>query len=121
MSVTVEKAVHGEAARQDISTIATYLQEVLGHRLTALAAGVGDAKAVRQWAKGERAPRPDTETRLRHTYQIVQLLMRFESSGTVRAWFIGMNPELEDQAPVLVLAEDPVQVMRAARAFLADG
>jgi hypothetical protein len=121
VAVAIERAVHGDAARQDIRSIVSYLEEVLGQRLTALAAGVSDAKAVRQWAKGERVPRPDTERCLRHTYQIAQLLMRSESSGTVRAWFMGMNPELEDMAPVLVIAEDPVRVIRAARAFLAHG
>lgn len=89
--------------------------------MTALAVGVSDSKAVRQWAQGERVPHPETEQRLRHAYQIVQLLVRSESSATGRAWFMGMNPELEDNAPVLVIAEDPTRVMRAARAFLANG
>ena len=43
------------------------------------------------------------------------------SIETVRAWFVGMNPDLDDRAPALVLGEDPVGVLQAARAFLAHG
>jgi hypothetical protein len=61
------------------------------------------------------------EQRLRHAFQIVQLLLERESAETVRAWLVGMNPELEDRAPVLLLAEEPTRVLQAARAFLAHG
>jgi hypothetical protein len=76
---------------------------------------------VGKWERAERTPHPDAERRLRHAYQIVQLLLERESAETVRAWFVGMNPDLDDQAPVLALAEDPVRVLQAARAFLAHG
>ena len=37
------------------------------------------------------------------------------------AWFIGMNPDLDDRAPALMLAEEPQEVLLAARNFLANG
>jgi hypothetical protein len=32
-----------------------------------------------------------------------------------------MNPELDDRPPAIVIAEDPVRVMQAARAFIDHG
>ena len=121
MATKVEQAVHGQAARTPISQVAAYLQDVLGQRLTAVVTGVSDAKAVGKWAKGGRSPQPGSELRLRHAYQIAQFLIQHESAETVRAWFLGMNPELEDEAPAVVVGEDPQRVLQAARIFLAQG
>jgi hypothetical protein len=104
----------------DVASIAEHLQDVLGQRLTALIVGVADAKAVGKWARRERTPHPDHEQRLRHAFHVTQLLLQAESAATVRAWFLGMNPHLDDQAPALVLRHDPLAVLRAARAFLAE-
>jgi hypothetical protein len=121
VATTTEQAVHGQSARAPLSAIASYLQDVLGQRLTAVVAGVSDAKAVGKWARGGRVPHPRTALRLRHAYQVVQLLIEVESAGTIRAWFVGMNPELEDEAPAIVLGKDPARVLQAARTFLAHG
>ncbi len=121
MAIAQEHHAHEQAQRLPISSVANHLQEILGQRLTAVIADVSDAKAIGKWAKGERTPHPDTERRLRNAFQITQLLVQTESSGTVRAWFTGMNPELGDRAPALVMAEDPVRVLQAARTFLANG
>ena len=65
--------------------------------------------------------------RLRAAFQIAELLIQSESPQTVRAWFMGMNPQLDDRSPALVLAaegNDQVQVrdvLHAARAFLVEG
>ena len=72
-------------------------------------------------AERGRSPQPDSELRLRHAYQIAQLLIQHELAETVRAWFLGMNPELEDEAPAVVIGEDPQRVLQAARTFLAHG
>jgi hypothetical protein len=89
--------------------------------MVAVIAGVSDAKAVGKWARGERAPHPDAERRLRDAFQITQLLLQHESAETVRAWFTGMNPDLDDQAPALMLADHPHEVLLAARNVLANG
>lgn len=119
--MALEQVVHGRAVRLTVPSIVSSLQDVLGQRLVAVIAGVSDAKAVGKWARGERSPHPDAEQRLRHAFQIVQLLLERESADTVRAWMVGMNPDLEDHAPALVLAEDPACVLQAARSFLANG
>ncbi len=118
---TRELPVHSRAVRRPISLVVAELQEALGQRLTAVIAGTTDGKAVWQWARGERAPHPRTEKRLRDAYQVVQLLLEQEGPETIRAWFIGMNPELDDEAPAIAIAEEPKLVLSAARAFLANG
>lgn len=121
MNVTIDQAAHRLATRLAVPSLAGSLQDVLGQRLVAVIAGVSDAKAVGKWARSERSPHPETEQRLRHAFHITQLLLQQESAETVRAWFIGMNPDLDDQAPALLLAEDPHAVLLAARNFLANG
>ena len=121
MSVTTEQAAHSLATRLEIPTLVRSLQDVLGQRMVAVIAGVSDAKAVGKWARGERTPHPETGQRLRVAFQVVQLLLQKESAETIRAWFGGMNPDLDDRAPALVLAENPLHVIQAARAFLAYG
>ena len=119
--VVVRQTAHTRAMRASVPEIATRLQEVLGQRLTAVVAGVNDAKAVGQWARGLRSPHPDAERRLRDAYQVVGLLLEYDAPETIRAWFGGMNPNLGDQPPALVVATEPGHVLEAAQAFIANG
>ena len=121
LAMHAEVDSHTVAVRTSVSQIASELERALGQRLTAVIAGVADAKAIGKWARGERAPRPDSEQRLRDAYYVVTLLGQAESPSTIRAWLCGMNPELDDRAPALVLAEDAPRVLQAARTFLAHG
>lgn len=109
-----------QPARVPVPEVARCLQDVLGQRLAAEAVGVRDPKAVGAWARGARAPHPATTLHLRHAYEVVQLLLEQEGAETVRAWFGGMNPELDDRSPASLLAADPAAVVGAARAFLAS-
>ena len=121
MNVTVEQATLRRATRIELPVLVRSLQDVLGERLVALIAGVKDAKTVRKWARGELSPHPEAERRLRDAFHVTQLLLQQECADTIRAWFIGMNPDLDDQAPALLLAENPQAVLGAARNFLAYG
>ena len=121
MALHIEISSHTAATRTPLPKIAGELEHVLGQRLTAVIAGISDAKAVSKWASGARSPRPDTEQRLRDAYYVTTLLSQAESPATIRAWFSGMNPELDDRSPALALAEDAPRVLQAARTFLAHG
>lgn len=121
MTATMERIAHEHATRATIRDMAMYLQSLFGQKLTATIAGVKDPKAVGQWARGEQVPHPGAERRLRDAYHVASLLMQVEHPQTVRSWFMGMNPQLDDRAPALVVGEDPVRVLQAARAFLAGG
>ena len=116
------REAHRQVTESSIEQITQYLEEVLGRKLVATLAEVKDPKAVARWASGERAPRPPAEERLRVGYQIFRLLLTAESPHTVRAWFIGLNPQLADESPLLVIREGRFQeAMVAARAYIAGG
>jgi RNA polymerase sigma factor (sigma-70 family) len=104
-----------------VAEISSYLQNALGPRLTALSVGVSDAREIVSWASGDLQPDADIAQRLHNVYAIVQLLLQVETPQAVRAWFLGMNPELDDRAPALMLADEPEVVAEAARNFAAAG
>jgi hypothetical protein len=120
----------GEAARDahrrtvSMSTadIARFLQDNLGQRLTARITNLSDHRQVGKWASGENTPRPEAEERLRATLQVLHLIQGAESLYTARAWLIGMNPQLNDEAPLTVIADGRYRdVMVAARAYVDGG
>ena len=116
-----ESWLAGKATWSGTPEVVAFLHDLLGERLTAVIAGVNNARAVGQWARGERTPHPGTERRLRAALQVAQLLLAVESPESVRSWFVGMNPDLDDQAPALALGDDPTRVLQAARTFLQHG
>lgn len=103
----------------DLPSLVRALDETLGKGLVAVIAGVDDARDIGAWITGEQSPQPDAECRLRDAFEITRLLLQRESAETVGAWFMGMNPDLDDQAPALLLGADPHEVLLAARNFLA--
>ncbi len=110
-----------QTAEPDVAAVASYLREQLGERITAVIGGVRDAGIVRAWAAGATAPDPETERTLRATYEVTRMLREVDCADTVRLWFSGMNTELDDRAPGLVIREDPAAVLSAARFYLAHG
>jgi len=58
---------------------------------------------------------------LRDAVGIAERLLAVEAKPTVRAWFAGKNPLLDDRAPAIVVRTDPQAVRSAARHFLAYG
>jgi hypothetical protein len=87
--------------------------------LLAVVVGVPSVRVIDAWVAGTAAPDPAQERLLRAAYEVVQTLLPWEAAATIRAWFAGMNPELDDRSPALVLAEDLAAVLRAAHAIIA--
>lgn len=113
-----------QAHKAPISEVAHLLQEVLSRRLTAYIVGVKEGKTVSRWASGEVTEIRDheTERRLRTAYQIALLLLTSDSPQTVRAWFIGLNPQLGDSSPADAIRDGQLKdALAAARAFVAGG
>jgi hypothetical protein len=53
---------------------------------------------------------------------VFQLLQEEESAHTIRAWFIGMNPQLNDKAPAMAIREGKTRdALVAAKSFVAGG
>jgi len=110
---------HRVATRTPAAEIAAALQQLLGRELTALISGIQSARTVGQWARGETDPHPANEERLRNAFRVVILLREGgETERTVRSWFTGMNPHLDDRAPAQVISEDPAAVLAAAKDFV---
>jgi len=57
---------------------------------------------------------------LQSALHVVELLRSQEDDETIRSWFRGMNPDLGDRSPALVVRDKPEDVIQAARAFLAQ-
>ncbi len=111
---------HRAAVETTTKDVVAYLEDTIGRGLTAHVAAV-HVKTVDRWRKGE-APRTDAERRLRLTYQVLRLLVSEDSPHTVRAWLIGLNPQLGDVAPADAIREGKLQdVMIAAHAFRSGG
>src|SRR4051794_31284261 len=92
---------HRDAMSSSIQQITDELQGLLSRRLTAVLANVKDGKTVTRWASGEITEvRFESEQRLRTAYEIMRLLLQYDSPQTVRAWFVGLNPQLDDTAPI---------------------
>jgi hypothetical protein len=118
---TAPQAGHRKAVEPGIPEITGYLQEILGQKLIAHIANESDPSTVAMWAAGQ-IPRAEHDQRLRCAYETVQLLITGESPDTVRAWFLGLNPQLDDQSPAQSIREgDFREVLVAAKAFLAGG
>ena len=117
----IAQAAHDAAVRVSVAEAARTLQETLGQSLTGLIADVRNVKAVGQWTRGTRLPHPEAAQRLRHAYQVVQLLRTVEQPAGIRAWFLGLNPLLDDTPPAIALRTDPAAVLKAARAFAFHG
>lgn len=117
---TTDGSAHRAAVRESVQSVTTYLCELLSGPLVGHITGV-EVSTVNRWAAGSSKPKTPTEKRLRDTYQIARMLSGADNSDTIRAWFIGMNPSLNDETPSDVLREDRArEVLAAARAFM-DG
>lgn len=114
-------AAHSEALQGSAYEISVELERVLGHNLVAVIVGK-DPRTVTRWVRKDTTPSTTDERKLRDTYQVYRLLSAVEGDHTIRAWFMGMNPQLDDEAPAEAIAEGNFKaVMSAARAFVTGG
>ena len=114
--------IEREAVTTALPGIAAFLQSTLGQKLTAYIAGLTDPKAVGSWIKGETAPRPPADMRLRYAFKIVRMLVEAYDAETAKAWLFGTNTRLNDEAPAYLLrraekVDDLLQLVPTARAF----
>ncbi len=126
MALTLDPVeIEHEAIRADIADVARYLQNHLGQKLTAYLAGVKDPKMVGRWARGTE-PRDAPAMRLRAAFQATRMLVAAYGHRSAKAWFVGSNTRLDDEAPAWVLryaqAPDDLRlVVPTARAFAGAG
>lgn len=112
---------HAKAIQADLADVVMRLSETLGNSLVAVMVG-RDAKTVGRWGAGSNVPGEREEALLRNTLQVVELLISVDSPSVARAWFMGMNPQLDDNSPAETVAEGRIRdVMAAARLFVDNG
>lgn len=128
LGAVVGTALAGRSMFQRVSVarMAGYLQRHLGQGVTAYLSGVKDAGTIGQWASGESRPVAPSDARLRFAYQAARRLVDAYDDETAQSWFVGMNPELDDEAPASVLRhgdglEAWSSVVSAAREFVESG
>lgn len=112
--------------RADLPTVVREVRDLLGARLGAYVAGVGETRALHEWADGARVPGPDAQRRLRLALQLATLIAGRDGAATAQAWFQGLNPQLDDRSPARLIREGDIddiggQVVSAARAFVVGG
>lgn len=122
MPVISPEQVADEATRLSIEEVAGYLQAQLGQRLTAYLGGVSDPKVAGRWASGKAEPRDAAQMRLRDAFQATRLVAEAYGAKTAKAWWVGSNTRLDDEAPALTVRyartpDDLSFVVPAARAF----
>lgn len=131
--VTASKALRDASAlvaRQDPAEHAQYLLRTIGPRYATVGLGLADARQLKAWAAGENHPREHAVAeRLQLLAQVVHAITALyppkgDGAANVAAAFLrGANPDLEDHAPLLVIANSSSpatqgDVLRALRAFL---
>jgi hypothetical protein len=114
------------SVRSDVPEVVEVLRGILGAQLVAYLGSVRETRAVRQWAEGTRRPSADVEQRLRTALHVAGVLAERDHARVAQAWFQGMNPQLDDEAPARLIREGDIdqigsRVLAAARSFAAVG
>ncbi len=84
-----------------VAEISEVLQTTLGQRLVAYALAEEDPQTIGRFARAEEEPSEETAATLRDLAEVVDTGLQIDGSEeVVRATMIGMNPSLNDQAPI---------------------
>jgi hypothetical protein len=111
---------HKHAMAAPIAQVVSELVGILGATTVAVIGGVMETRAVHQWTLGRA---PQRQHVLRFALQIARMIGSVEDNyESVRAWFQGSNPRLNDGIPALMLRDERLEniqagLMQAARAF----
>jgi len=116
-------AAHKESVHRPRAEQAAHVQHALGGRLAAAALGLRDTRTLQSWSRGGPIRGLNQEHRLQILYQVTTAIEAVYSSAVAAAFLRGSDPQLDDRAPMLVIAQgDPVaiqaEVMGAVEALL---
>lgn len=104
-----------------IHEVAGVLQEFLGQRLVAYGIGERNPQRVGSFARSEEVPEEEAEKVLRDLAEVTEVLTERNSPEIARAIMIGMNSNLDGQAPIEVMHDgESERVVASARYLLAD-
>jgi hypothetical protein len=119
-------AAHVRAVRSSFPEVVAALRQILGLKLCAYLGSVKETRAVNEWAEGVREPSDAVQRRLRLALQVAGAIAEVDGPEVARAWFQGLNPQLDDRSPARLLREGDIDevgpdVIAAERAFLVGG
>ena len=78
-----------------------------------------DARTIERWLKSGVRLKAEDERRLRDAFRVFSLIEEADGAQVARAWFLGMNPQLNDDSPVEQLAVGNARaVLAAARSYV---
>jgi hypothetical protein len=117
----VRTTAHRDSVEVSQTDLVAALTEKLGPKLVAFIVE-RNASTLSRWKTGSIDAGEASLLPLRQAYQVIRLLESAEADSTIRAWFMGTNPQLDDLSPAEALREGRNrETMAAARAFLAGG
>lgn len=117
----VRRSSNPYADAPPLAEIVGRLRRVLGRDVVAVLVK-RIPRTVTRWEAGDTKPHAREERLLRAAFAITELIGKVDADEVIRAWFMGMNPQLGDESPVETLREGRVRdVMAAARAFVNAG
>lgn len=121
-----DSAAHQRAVRASFPEVVATLSTILGPKLCAYLGSVKETRAVHEWADGKREPSDATQQRLRLALRVALAIADVDGAEVTRAWFQGLNPQLDDRSPARLLREGDIDevgptVIAAERAFLVGG
>lgn len=103
----VLERAHKQSVRVPSDEQAAFVQDTLGSRLAAAALGLKDTRTLSSWTRGGPIRSADGEHRLQILFRVVTAIEDAFSPAVAAAFLRGSNPALGDQAPLVVLADDP--------------
>lgn len=120
----VWEEAYKDSVTQPAATKAVYLLETIGPRIAAAAVGLADARQLKSWATKDLEPREhDVAERLDALYWVVRAIVGCYSEAVAARFLRSSNPQLDDDAPLVVLAaakdsDEIRRVLTSTRAFL---
>lgn len=113
-------SIHGDLTRQTVHELVRQLNSHLGATLVATLANAKDRSLAHKWAKADGPqPRDSSYSRLLAANRAWVMISNAENESVARQWFIGSNPRLGEEAPVMCLREGRERdVLAAAKAFV---
>lgn len=120
-----ENARGVDSAGDDVPEAVAQLRQLVGSKLVAYMGSRSHTRFVSEWAEGLSKPTPDVAARLLVARDIAISLHTRDGKATIQSWFMGMNPDLNDDSPARLLREgtckDIDNVKAAANNFFVFG
>jgi len=110
VNVLSDSDAHNGAMSLPMRDVVRKLVGLLGATTVAVIGDVKETRAVQHWMADREPQRPHV---LRFALQIASMIATVASRDIARAWFHGANPCLNDEVPMLLLRDRPLETIQA--------